>query len=435
MNLKRTLVGAVAVSGLLAAALTGTAQADTNATNGAYLATGGSDTIDGLVNYLSGLSGVTLANYTAVGTATIDTTANYPAAARQVGANCAGVTRPNGSGAGKNALSAAIRGAAYGGSTNYLECLGIARSSSSGFPTLTNLVPTGTMARIPIALDAVGPAVNFGSTIGKKFTLDFLKSVYTRNGAAGSAACLGVVPLLPQGASGTRSFWASVMGVTDWDFGGTGAGAIPTTPPSSTTQTWGSCVTGGAANPMGFGTAAGNGNIADRQGGTATGTPIEEHDGRVLTGTNMVVPISIAQNIGQGSQVLTDLRGASQLATVDFTTVGDPNTPSTFAPVTANLRAPYLINGGSGASGFTGARGNLTREVFLFAPHALYDSAYTPPAGATGFANTSAADRAAFSTEFVSTATTPSTICQQTAAITLYGFSPVADCGIPTLNP
>lgn len=429
MRLKRTIVGAMAVSGLLAATLASTAYADTNPSVGTAVAASGSDTIDEVINALSLTSALSadLANYTATPAGNIDTTANYPAAARAAGANCV-FTRPNGSGAGKNALSASMRGVAFGGSTNLIECVGVARSSSSGFPTGTSLVPTGTMARIPLGLDAVAPAVRSNSTINKRFTLDFLKSVYTRNGAAGSAACLGVVPLIPQANSGTRGFWASAMGVTDYDFSGT-SGTVGTAPAG--VQTWGSCVTGGAANPLGFGTATGNGNPGDRVGG-ASGAPIQEHNGSVLSAGNQLVPYSIGQYIVQGSGIATDLRGSSVLGSVDFTTVGDPNTPSTFVPANANVRHPYALNGGSGATGFNGARGDLTRTVYLFVPHALYDAAYTPPAAAPGFGTIPATDKARFRQAFTSGAT--SDVCQ-TPTITLYGFSPVAACGTPELNP
>jgi hypothetical protein len=423
-------MGAVAVSGLLASTLAGTAaQADTNTATGTALAAVGSDTIDELVNQLSTLAALNtdLANYTATPAGNIVTTANFPAAARAAGANCT-FTRPNGSGAGKNTLSASMRGAANGGSANVKECVGIARSSNNTFPTGTNAVPTGTMARIPLALDAVAPAVRNGSTIGKRFTLDFLKSVYTRNGAAGSAACLGVVPLIPQAGSGTRGFWATAMGVTDYDFSGT-SGTVGTPPAGQ--QTWGSCVTGGPANPLGFGTAAGNGNPGDRSGGAA-GAPIQEHNGTFISANNMVGPYSIGQYIVQGSGIATDLRGSAVLASVDFTTVGDPNNNATFTVNNAAVKHPFTINDANNSGVFNGARGDLTRQVFLFVPRALYDSAFTPPAAADAFAGTSAADKARFAQAFASGTT--SDMCN-TSTIVLFGFSPQPDCGTPTLNP
>lgn len=430
VKLRRTIVGVVAVSGLLASTFAGSAaQADTNVTTGTALAAVGSDTIDELVNQLSNLTTLNqdIANYTATPAGTIDTTANFPGTARVAGSTCV-FTRPNGSGAGKNTLSASMRGAANGGSANIKECVGLARSSNNTFPTGANAVPTGTLARIPIALDAVAPAVRNGSTIGKRFTLDFLKSVYTRNGAAGTAACLGVVPLIPQAGSGTRGFWATAMGVTDYDFSGT-SGTVGTPPAGQ--QTWGSCVTGGAANPLGFGTGAGNGNPGDRSGG-ATGAPIQEHNGTFVSANNMIAPYSIGQYIVQGSGIATDLRGSAVLASVDFTTVGDPNNNATFVVQNAQVKHPFTINDRNNSTLFSGARGDLTRQVFLFVPRVLYDSAFTPPAAANGFAGVSAADQARFLQAFASGAT--SDVCD-TNTIVLYGFSPQPDCGTPTLNP
>lgn len=428
-------MGAMAVSGIIAATFVGSAQAaDTNTANAAKIPAVGSDTIDEVVGALSALPGLDIANYNATGSATVSTTANYPSPKNAASA-CGSYSRQNGSGNGKNALSAAMRGISYGGSTNFLECVGIARSSSSGFPADANgvvTVPSGTMARIPLALDAVAPAVKNSSSISKQFTYDFLKSVYTRNGVAGSADCLGVAPLVPQAGSGTRGFWATSMGVTDYDFSGT-AGAVAQPPAGK--QTWGSCVTGGAANPLGFGAGlAGGGQPGDRAG-TPTGPAIQEHDGTALSAANMVVPISIAQNIVMGSQLIADKRGSSQLASVDFTKIGtETDIVSLFPDANdQNLRHPYAMNGGSGVTGFSGARGNLTRTVYLFVPRALYDSTFTANAAAPGFGSIPAADKDKFKAEFANLGA--STMCQASSTITLYGFSPVSDCGTPTLNP
>ena len=427
-------MGVAAVSSLLAATLAGTAaQADTNTATGTAVAATGSDTIDELVNQLSGLATLSpdLANYTATPVnSTIDTTANFPGAARAAGANCV-FTRPNGSGNGKNALSASMRGAANGGSANIKECVGAARSSNNTFPTGANAVPTGTMARIPLALDAVAPAVRSGSTIGKRFTLDFLKSVYTRNGAAGTAACLGVVPLVPQAGSGTRGFWASAMGVVDYDFSGTAGAVQPVPTLAAGQQTWGSCVTGNQLNPNGFGTGAGNGNPGDRSGGAA-GPAIQEHNGTFISANNMLAPYSIGQYIVQGSGIATDVRGSSVLGSVDFTTVGDPTNNATFAVNTAAVKHPWTINDPNNTGNFSGPTGNLTRQVFLFVPRALYDSAFTPPAAADAFGGISAADKARFQQAFANG--TASDMCN-TSTIVLFGFSPQPDCGTPTLNP
>jgi hypothetical protein len=420
---------------LLATVMTAPAYADTNTTTATALALIGSDTTDDVMEGLSTLASMTgdLANYKTVPIGRdIDTSANYPGAARAAGSDCA-TSAPRGSTEGKNGLRASIFGGSYvpldpvapvnPGSTNYTECVGVARSSSSSFPGSLPAGASGTIAR---------PAVLKGGTVPKKMTLTFLRDLYTRNGAAGTAACYNITPLIPAFSSGTRSSWASAMGVTDWDFSGTG-GAIGT-PPAATVQTWGSCVTGGAANPMGVGTAAGNGNPGDRKGG-ASGTPVQEHQGTFLDGANQTVPFSVGQYIVEGSQVSTDFRGSAVLASVDFTSL--TNTVNN-----ATVKHPYSLNGAASASvGFSGPVGNLTREIYNMVPRTLIDPGFTPPAVQVGFrpanAPTSpgpvtAADQARFAQVFVNST---SDICASPATILLYGFAVSPNCGQVTYNP
>lgn len=432
MRISRKVAGVAAAAAMLATLPLSPAQADTNTTSATALASIGSDTADDVYEALSVLPSLSgdIANYKSVPIGRdVDTSANYPGAAgRPAAANCL-TSAPRGSTEGKNGLRASMQGEAFvpldptapvnPGSTNYTGCAGVARSSSSSFPSGT---AAGSMARIPFAIDAVAPAIQKNSTLPKKLTLTFLKDLYTRNGAAGTAACFNSVPLVPAFSSGTRGFWASALGISDYDFSGTG-GTIGTPPATGTT--WGSCVTGGAANSTGVGTGAGNGNPGDRKGG-ATGTPIQEHQGAFLDGTNQVLPYSVGQWLVQGSGVVTDIRGSAVLASVDFT-----STTNTVADL--NVRHPFALNGQNSASvGFRGTTGNLTRQIFTFVPRTLVDATFTAPAQQVGFTNVPAADVARFQQTFIGAT---SDVCAASSTILLYGFAIDPTCGTATFGP
>jgi hypothetical protein len=432
VRFSRKLVGVAAAATLLAALPTGAAQADTNTTSPTALAAIGSDTADDVYEALSTLPSLSgdIANYKSVPIGRdIDTTANYPGAAgRPATADCL-TSGPRGSTEGKNGLRASMQGEAYvpldpvapvnPGSTDYSGCVAVARSSSSSFPSGT---AAGSMARIPFAVDALAPAVLKNSTLPKKLTFTFLKDLFTRNGQAGSLACFNAAPLVPSFSAGTRAFWASSLGITDYDFSGTG-GTVAN--PPTGVQTWGSCVTGGAANPLGVGTAAGNGQPGDRKGGP-TGAPIQEHQGAFLDAANQILPYSAAQWMVQGSGVVGDIRGGSVLASVDFTATSN-------TVVDANVRHPYSMNGqGAVSVGFRGTTGNLTRQLFTFLPRTLVDPAFAPPAQQTQFRTVPAADVTRFQQAFVGST---SDVCSAGSTILLYGLATDAACGTPTFGP
>jgi len=139
------------------------------------------------------------------------------------------------------------------------------------------------------------------SVFGHNLNLDRLKLIYRTNGTPGTAECGGSVgkwqPLIPQSGSGTRKFWATVLGITD--------GAINFSKPvgTPTDNTWGSCVR----------------DIVGTTPAATTGTAVQEHDGRVLSNASQVVPFSTAQFISQGSSVITDNRGGrTVLNSIDF---------------------------------------------------------------------------------------------------------------------
>jgi ABC-type phosphate transport system substrate-binding protein len=166
-----------------------------------------------------------------------------------------GVARANGSGAGINALTASMTvGNAIQG------CLDFARSSS----TTVNAGQTF----VPLASDGLTYAYPLNGNIGAQAAMSDLISIYT-------CSATGWAPLIPQSGSGTRNSWATLMGISN------------TTLPAC---------------------------VHDVKAGTST--PIEEHDGRVFTAGNQLVPFSVAQYISQTFGVVPDRRGTAQLGQI-----------------------------------------------------------------------------------------------------------------------
>lgn len=253
--MKNKLLALGALAGLaLSATVVTAAYADPNGTpTYRTLAGVGSDTTQDVVNGLSDVivdgSGTKLVgSYDAFGSSTIQTKA---------GANCAGIARPAGSGAGRTALLKSLNP-----SDPTFGCLDFSRSSS------LNLTQASTqLTYIPFATDAVTYAVASGSTIPKNLSKTDLKAIYT-------CQISGYSPLLPQAGSGTRAFWIAQLGLTE--------------------QTIGTCVKD-----------------------TKNGVSIQEHDGRVLTNPDEIVPISVAQFIAQSFGIIQDKRGGAQLGSID----------------------------------------------------------------------------------------------------------------------
>jgi ABC-type phosphate transport system substrate-binding protein len=222
----------------------------------------GSDTTQGVMNAMANAITINgtkvLGSYDATGGGNITTKdpATLP--------GCT-LPRPNGSGAGRNALLASLQP----GSTT-AGCLQFSRSSS-----LNLAASSPSLTYIPFATDAVTYAITGSSGIPRSLTLDDLKSIY-------KCQVPGITPILPQAGSGTRSFWESTMGIADADVNN---GVYP-------------CIV--------------NGKDANNQ-------IIEEHDGRVLNNSS-VVPFSIAQWVAQASGTLTDLRGRSVLGVINGVT-------------------------------------------------------------------------------------------------------------------
>jgi len=157
---KKALASMAAGLGLIGLAFAGPASADTNQGSTTALAGVGSDTSQDVVEGLAGIlgGGTSIANYKATGSATINTR----------GSAACTFTRPNGSGNGLNALSAAIGGfAAFGSPGSLNGCVDFARSSSGGNPSTPPGGGTGKLTYVPFAVDAVTYAVLTVSNVPK----------------------------------------------------------------------------------------------------------------------------------------------------------------------------------------------------------------------------------------------------------------------------
>lgn len=284
----------VAGLGLIALPAAGVAQADTNVGSTTTLAVVGSDTTQGAMEGLSQVllgAGNTpeLSNYlaTPVGR-TITTRTGNP--------NCT-FKAPANSGGGRDALSAAMRGVAYGGSPNMTGCVDVARSSSGGNPTTSPGV--GTMTYIPFATDAVTFATASATNVGHKLAKADLVAIYTAN----TPNCT-FEPLLPAQGSGTRSFFLSRLGLSDVAIGATGGP--------------GTCVKD-----------------------TLNGTPIQEHDGRVLTNGDQLIPFSVAQFQAQASDVIANQLGSAALGAIDASANPDTTLSAAVGPTALQGSFPF----------------------------------------------------------------------------------------------
>lgn len=124
--------------------------------------------------------------------ATFDnTTCNPPGAAT--------LTRPNGSTAGVNALSAGITGFPA-------ACANAARTSNNDSASR----PGQNLTYVPFGLDGLPFSTLTQSNVPKNLTEAELDAIYAANGTPGSEACFGFRPLIPQTGSGTRGFWVGL---------------------------------------------------------------------------------------------------------------------------------------------------------------------------------------------------------------------------------
>ncbi|MGW5240172.1 hypothetical protein ACWEOW_14680 [Monashia sp. NPDC004114] len=233
--------------------------------------------------------------------------------------NGGGTPRANGSGAGRDLLTKAMT------PTDPLSgCIDFARSSSTSV--------NANQTFVPMASDGLTYAYPNGGDIGSSSSLSDLQLIYKCD-----PSIVGTFqPLIPQSGSGTRTSWATLMGIN------------ATTLPSCVKDTIG-------------------------------GVPIQEHSGLVLTSKKDIVPISVAQYLSQMFGVVPDRRGSAQLGTIDgvspliqnpaqttLRTVGNILPTQTFND-TASLGYKVFVNDGSGKSALC-TQGKAVINKFGFIP-------------------------------------------------------------------
>jgi hypothetical protein len=298
VKLRKSIIMAAGGFSLLAVALGGPASADTNPGSTTTLAGVGSDTSQDVMEGLSGIildGGVpAISNYKATPVGRSITT--------RTGVATCTFTAPKNSGEGRDALSAAMRSAAFNGSTNLAGCVSFARSSSGGNPTVSPGI--GSMTYIPFATDAVSYATLGTSDVPHKLAKSDLVAIYTANGVPGSAACI-FQPLLPPLGSGTRTFFVQSLGLADVAIGAAGGP--------------GTCVQD-----------------------TLNGVGVQEHDGRFLTNAEQLAPFSSSQYIGQSTDAIPNQLGRAVLGAIDFTAV--PNANLTGATSSVQLNAGFTFS-------------------------------------------------------------------------------------------
>lgn len=346
MKLRKSMAAVAAGVSLLGMAVASPALADTNPGSTTTLAGVGSDTSQDVMEGLSGVvkdasNNPLISNYkaTPVGRSITTRTGN---------ANCT-FTAPANSGQGRDALSAAIRGASFGSpvsSPNMTGCVDFARSSSGGNPTVSPGV--GTMTYIPFATDAVTFATLNVSNVGHKLAKSDLISIYTAN----TGSCL-FKPLLPTFGSGTRTFFLQSLGLSDVAIGAAGGP--------------GTCV-------------------KDVKGGVN----IQEHDGRVLTDPDEIIPFSVAQYIAQGSDVTGNLLGRASLGAIDFSATPDAALSAAVFP--ASIKSTFTF----------------TRPIYNVVPTSQIGAGTTTNSVFVG---------------------PTSKVCTATTTIERFGFGTRSDCG------
>lgn len=298
MKLKGFFAGAGACA-LIVGALLGTAgPASADPAGPTAVAGAGSDTIQDVMNQIAtDLSAAGLGSWDAFqpGSNPIVT---HDTITPKSTTDCTGVSRPNGSGEGVSALRLSLTGtpgyptttvATYPGSKlPGKNCFDFARSSSGPG---ANAATDGLLQYIPFAEDAVTVAVGPSSAIVNSFTSAQLTTLYstgqpvtvgthryvpTNGPVTPGATDIPIDLLVPQPGSGTRSFFAGIVGIN------------ATTLPAWVSDHY---------NP---------GNL-----------PVEEHDGSaVAADPNGIMPFSIAQYIAQ-SKGFNDRRHGAVLQSID----------------------------------------------------------------------------------------------------------------------
>jgi ABC-type phosphate transport system substrate-binding protein len=270
----KTLALAGTAGLVLSVAATGIAVADPNgAPTFRQLAGVGSDTTDFV---LQGLSDVVVSS---TGEKLIGSYNAQGTPTIKTKATGCEFARPNGSSAGRAALLASLNS-----SSSTFGCIDFARSSSLNLAA----TPAGSeLTYIPFATDSLTYAVNINSSIPRDLSLDELKAIYRCEVA-------GMNPLIPQAGSGTRQSFLQLVGLTE--------------------TTKGACVKD-----------------------TNNGQPVQEHDGRAITGPNDIAAFSVSQYIAQSFGAQTDRRGSATLGALDGKLPFTLNTDTTGARKVYNI--------------------------------------------------------------------------------------------------
>lgn len=322
--------------------------------------------------------------------------------------------RPNGSGPGFKALSDSI-GLTAAGNANAGD---VDFSRASGVQAINSAANSnGVITDVPFATDAVSLAVPAGSPFlqtngGKGLSITDLYKIYTgqytyvaADGTLLSAAAAGALPInafVPKAGSGSRQFFLGQLATQgsgiDLTAGGStkGDGLWPsTTPPTGTGPYIGS---------VGYGTSG----------------PVQEHDASVLTSAPATVaaiaPFSGAKFIGYHNSTIADpdqgkTAGQDYTLVPFFSTVsgtgvrpyiGDASTTAPIVPDPA-----YAANAKNGGTESAFA---LTRLVYNVIPSAAWKTPSASP------------KLQLIHDTFVGTS---SSVCQQSAVISQYGFLPL----------
>lgn len=347
-----------------------------------------------------------IASYTATGGTTITYRSGLATA------------RPNGSGAGYNALKDSI-GVAAAGLANAGD---VDFSRASGTQGTANSSGTGVSTDIPFATDTVSLAVPASSPFlatnsGNGLTATDLHNIYagvvtyinkttgalvdTATGSADTTTYEPIHAFVPKPGSGSRQFFLGQVANA-----GTGINL------TANGKTKGDGLWLDAGNP-----SAGAPYVGAK---TAAGADVQEHDATVLTtdsaGAAAIAPFSGAKFIGYKNGTIADPDAGATAGTsytlVKFKTTSAPSGvlpytgSSTLAPNTA-----YVTDGQDTVNGKTV---KFTRPVFNIIP----TLAVTNPA--------SSPKNQLLHDTFVGSS---SSVCQQTSAVAAYGFLPVNNCG------
>jgi len=278
----------------------------------------GSDTLQDAMNALTNgtnaggstirvtAGGTTMGNFDAFGSAAIQAKPNGPYFAR-----------PNGSGAGRDALRRSIDGNAWSVSGNTTPArtitgqVDIARSSSGPG---SNANANGRLLYVPFGRDAVAFAYKGGTSAWANLTAAQLKSIY--EGTTTSIDGVAIKPRLPQTSSGTRSFFL---------------GAISVTTPSG---------------------------VAD-----ANNTTVPENDATIL-GEGEIIPFSVASWVAQSNNV----SGVNTIANATGVQLGSAVAGQ--VPVTGT--APALVP----SAGYY-ANAAFGRDTYLIVERSRVDQSFT----------------------------------------------------------